>query len=439
MSGLTKPNRIHDFELTSKNPAIIAAVYSIMKQLSLGNRKLNIKKDFIVNLLVNFKLAKRTNSYLAVHRRNQFYQNSRSKAAPEYQTYKIVTSVLDELKKKGFVTKQPAIAHAHLTTYKPIGNLKLEVKKVQNKDIITSRPGTFVIIHIKNSKGKTVDKKFNPTYFSKKINKELSSYNDLREKKEISFGSLSNALLQTPKNLSFIIQHSIDDIKTIKSINGKYKIVLRNSYLVRIYNDTLKKSGRFYRGIESNMPSELRKEIYIDGRPTVELDYSAHHPRMLYHMRKIEPNATYTNFDPYNAEPNNPHKRNAYKPTFMICANNTDRTSALKALWKEINCSIELKNLLPDNSNATRNLLIDNLISHNPGIKDDLFKKKCYILMNKDSEIAHNILMHFAKLKILVLCVHDSFIIDKLFEKDLNQVMIDEYEKVFPGFYPIIK
>ena len=46
--------------------------------------------------------------------------------------------------------------------------------------------------------------------------------------------------------------------------------------------------GRYYGGIETWMKRELRKYIYINGRKTVELDYSGLHLRILYNMDKLE-------------------------------------------------------------------------------------------------------------------------------------------------------
>ncbi|MFZ0449115.1 MAG: hypothetical protein WAL98_07720 [Desulfatiglandaceae bacterium] len=37
-----------------------------------------------------------------------------------------------------------------------------------------------------------------------------------------------------------------------------------------------------------NMPKEVRKCIRIDGEPACELDYKAHHIRMLYHEMGVD-------------------------------------------------------------------------------------------------------------------------------------------------------
>ena len=36
------------------------------------------------------------------------------------------------------------------------------------------------------------------------------------------------------------------------------------------------------------MPSEFRRYITIDGEPTIEMYYSAHHPRLFYAEKGIE-------------------------------------------------------------------------------------------------------------------------------------------------------
>lgn len=54
--------------------------------------------------------------------------------------------------------------------------------------------------------------------------------------------------------------------------------------MVRIFNRTMKRGGRFYaRGASwQNLKSEARKNLSISGEPVVELDYASLHPAILY-------------------------------------------------------------------------------------------------------------------------------------------------------------
>ena len=59
-------------------------------------------------------------------------------------------------------------------------------------------------------------------------------------------------------------------------------------YLHRIFNTYPDNAGRFYGACHINMPKEVRRCIVIDGEPACELDYKAHHIRMLYHWFEID-------------------------------------------------------------------------------------------------------------------------------------------------------
>ena len=61
------------------------------------------------------------------------------------------------------------------------------------------------------------------------------------------------------------------------------QVNLANRSLYRVFTDTsFTRGGRFYGGWWQNIPSRLRPFITINGKETVELDYSSMHPRMLY-------------------------------------------------------------------------------------------------------------------------------------------------------------
>ena len=65
---------------------------------------------------------------------------------------------------------------------------------------------------------------------------------------------------------------------------------------------------------------------------------------------------------------------------------------------------------------------------HQP-IKDSFFCNKGNALQFKDSQIAEQVMLHFAKLDIPILPVHDSFIITRGLFSELITVMRNEFEK----------
>lgn len=55
-------------------------------------------------------------------------------------------------------------------------------------------------------------------------------------------------------------------------------------YLHRIFNEDMQHGGRFYGAMHQTMPKLSRSAITIDGELTVEIDYSAIHPNLLFWM-----------------------------------------------------------------------------------------------------------------------------------------------------------
>jgi hypothetical protein len=50
-------------------------------------------------------------------------------------------------------------------------------------------------------------------------------------------------------------------------------------------------------------------------------------------------------------------------------------------------------------------------------------------LMNKDSKIALDVINHFIKQRIPILCMHDSFIVERKYADELEKVMKNTYAK----------
>ena len=111
---------------------------------------------------------------------------------------------------------------------------------------------------------------------------------------------------------------------------------------------------------------------------------------------------------------------------------------AISGFRQKVREEDELFNTIGDDKYNTIKKLVDELIIHNKQIEDDLFTEKCHELTNHDSNMAHKILMHFKKKKILVLCIHDSFIIEEQYEDELRQKMEEVYKEKF-GNLPIIE
>ena len=165
--------------------------------------------------------------------------------------------------------------------------------------------------------------------------------------------------------------------------------------LVRIFsNGSFKQGGRFYRAWWQNVPSEYRKYITIDEKPTAEFDFSQLNPHLLYHSNYKELGSE----DAYDRVLDGQH-REVVKQAFnaMVQASTPLKNcpteidlSGLEMSWAEL-----------------RDRIID---AHKP-IADHFFKGVGNHLQFQDSNIAERVILHFAGMDAPALPVHDSFIL----------------------------
>ncbi|MCM2286536.1 MAG: hypothetical protein NDI81_17255 [Desulfobacula sp.] len=102
-------------------------------------------------------------------------------------------------------------------------------------------------------------------------------------------------------------------------------------YLHRVFNDaSFSHGGRFYGALHLSLPRDLRRYIQIEGQDTVELDYSAFHIKMLYHMAGID----YQD-DPYSIC-EGPALRKIYKAVGLIAINAETEQKAYGAIGEEL-------------------------------------------------------------------------------------------------------
>jgi len=142
----------------------------------------------------------------------------------------------------------------------------------------------------------------------------------------------------------------------------------------------------------------LRKFLAINGRETIEYDFKAMHPRMLYNLKDKD----YQD-DPYLIGHNcSKQLRSIYKIVGMVCINSESEAKAIDSIQQELQ-EANLTKFLPDNTDATRRNLIKSFMRHNKNIQDYFFTGYGIWLQKIDSDIAHSILMYFARKGVLVL------------------------------------
>lgn len=216
-------------------------------------------------------------------------------------------------------------------------------------------------------------------------------------------------------------------LSAVNDFNARHKITLGkfqilNTRLHAVFSrGSFDKGGRLYTDGDNGyqgLKSEDREKILIDGKKTVELDYSAFHAHLLYAFRGLQ-----TNADPYSFYPN----RKAAKLAFNIMLNAKDRTEAagaFKRAWSEHG-----QGALDISADSLFRLCAE---THKP-IADSFCNDSGLKLQNQDSKIALSVVEAMQKLKTACLPMHDSFIVAADKAEELKRTMQKIYYQ-YTGF-----
>ena len=211
-------------------------------------------------------------------------------------------------------------------------------------------------------------------------------------------------------------------------------------------NSSWQEGGRLYASGSKNgidyqcIPSDMRPSITIDGKPTVEMDYSGLHVNMLYAMEGAQ-----LVEDAYAFLPSD--QRALAKFAMLVVLNAEDERQGINALLsrrKELLYATGLSQkkeslrkafILNDNMEE----VVDKAKAAHPKISKYFFKQFALQLQNRDSKMALSVLTHFQRRGIPVLPVHDSFIIEKEKDAELKDVMEKVYSKFNGEFSCVVK
>ena len=210
--------------------------------------------------------------------------------------------------------------------------------------------------------------------------------------------------------------------------------LLRKCLYRQFNNNSFDEGGRLYGGWWINCPKELRPKITINGKSTVELDYSGCLIRMLYHLDNID----YRD-DPYRLAPladceeahglGKDYFRDPVKLMMQALINGQEgkRNERIrmpnKQTFRPYFSRIEVDEMLKE-----KHAPIAHKFHSEAGIK----------LQRRESDIALDIIGNLKAKGIVCLPVHDSFIVDAKREDELKSEMNSVYKSMI-GYDPIIK
>ena len=458
--------------LLTKNDSVVSFSKKFVNCLT-GYQK-PFKEKCINNIICNLssdaeiRIDLNKNKYIKV---NQYKNNL------PYYKYSIMTEVIYKLKERGFIilNEAPDYRFGISSTIEPTEKLWLFVDKkfkMYNEKLFNP----LILRKVTKTCNKGVTKK---TYelvdyiddrTSIKMKKNLNNYNNLIDKTNIEikipFKKITNF---NSKELKWIIKNMLNisnkELKERLNIplgmgerergEGISKYVLCNTICpennllqrINIVSKPLKKGqkrtflkkweitqkwgngGRFYDRFIQTVPKKIREFVLINGKKTIELDYSGNHINLLYNTEGIS----------YKGDPYKSKYRDLVKLVSLICLNEDSKRGAIKAIqmkFKKIrfdyNYDFDITNII-----FIKKLINEFECLHKP-IKKYFYSGIGINLQALEANIMEEILNYFTEKNIPVIPIHDSIIIEEIYKKLAVEIMNEKYEEKI-GYKPIIK
>ena len=177
---------------------------------------------------------------------------------------------------------------------------------------------------------------------------------------------------------------------------------------------SFERGGRFYGGWWQNIPSAYRSVISINGKPTIEMDYSQYHPNILYNLHQ----AVLGNEDAYDRILGHEH-RDLSKQIFNACLN---ASKELKRPPKGMKIS---------HTGKTWKDIKRCLFTAHPQIKEAFFTDQGMELQYRNSQMAEQVMLAFAKAEKPILPVHDSFLV----LIDDKELLLEEMQSAYTSVF----
>ena len=216
-----------------------------------------------------------------------------------------------------------------------------------------------------------------------------------------------------------------------------------NSFMKRVFTGSpyFKRGGRIYGGWWERCHSEHRKDIYINGNPTVEVDFSATHPILCYAKEGVNWFEHSNDQDVYDVEvpeldqaeeDYSTFKRFMIKILMLNSLNASSEEEAFDSTRYEITqqdyspkskIKRPPKNVIPKLDYDFFRPVLQSLRDKHPIIEHYFLTNVAGELQYIDSQITMNLIEHFTFLHIPILTVHDSYIIEAKYGQSLINAM----------------
>ncbi len=242
-------------------------------------------------------------------------------------------------------------------------------------------------------------------------------------------------------------------LKRNKKVNGYLELHpanFKNIEYYRIFNDSsFERGGRFYGAWWVTLNKDIRRRITLNDEDTEELDYSSLGIHLLYSQENLNYyDLNDSDSDPYTLKGVDVNEREVNKKiiTFALNMSPGDRhrkfVYTVRKKIKKTNDErsiLGIKKLLnvPTPREVHKRLRI--FEEENVPIKHYLFTEVGTRLQFKDSCIAESVIKRMVSMRIPILVVHDSFIVQYRNKKLLRELMSHVFREHKLKSIPLIK
>ena len=443
---------------------------------NINKKTLSDNKYHTKTLSINLIAANEELRYVSLSKNKNDYNNPDKKGnknkllgkeyVRNYVSYRTMLSVLDFFVESGYLTQyrgyyvrndNNSIGKGLRTRIYPtplfISKLVTYVPVNKAYSSITYDPNIIQLVSL-------TSKESNSTIFHNFIDNELTlkSRNLLNEYN----GKLTETNIQYQPNTSplSITKNALEEPIAVERVTEDFRPINR-SYLKRVFtkrNDrqNFHCGGRYYAASVlgnswQGITKSERSTLTINSKKTVELDYKSIHINLLYDLYLFNRIQS----DPYEVYVDNINEtlfddelyvsdkipRNISKLILLTAINAKNHKELLSSIRYEINYKdqkrthrkykgVKESKWFKDLDNTVREV-----IASNSEIAEFLNSDKGIELQRWDSDIATEVLEHFTRKGIVCLPVHDSFIVEEQYEKELKTVMEDAYKDVTGSWY----
>lgn len=258
---------------------------------------------------------------------------------------------------------------------------------------------------------KSVPIEYEDTVYTKHIRDRLSRYNTLLNETHVDIATLEDPIVK------FVIRRG-----NRKGQSTTLQINQSNKFVRRIFNrGSWECHGRIYGGWWQQVGETYRRDIFIDGNPTVEVDFKALHVSLLF-CKVGAP----TLKDPYVLDEvaldgvDAATQRQWVKSLVLCAINAKTEAAAYSAFRHNADTGTPEKRL----KNTDLRLLLQAFTCKYPMLEQFICKDEGIKLMRIDGDITASIIDQLTDQKIPVLTIHDSYIVQRHHFSALRQAMI---------------